>query len=103
MKGKIVGLYCSANYCHPCKEFTPLLIEFYKKFSKSKNFEIIFISLDQTEDEFNKYYSEMPWYAVSFTDHKVKVKEWVKDYNTISHYCNTKNNHLHTSVVITQN
>ena len=27
----------------------------------------------------------------------------VKDYNTISHYCNTKKNHLHTNLVITQN
>jgi hypothetical protein len=28
--------------------------------------------------------------------------KWIKDYNTNSHYYNTKKNHFHTNVVITQ-
>ncbi|CAF5156466.1 unnamed protein product [Rotaria sp. Silwood1] len=54
-KGKIIGLYFSAHWCPPCRNFTPILSKFYKKYVETKNFEIIFISSDRDENSFNDY------------------------------------------------
>ncbi|CAF3969106.1 unnamed protein product, partial [Rotaria sordida] len=65
-KDKIIGLYFSAHWCPPCRNFTPILIEFYKKHAETKKFEIIFISSDNDEDSFNEYYEDMPWLALDY-------------------------------------
>jgi thiol-disulfide isomerase/thioredoxin len=62
---KVIGIYFSASWCGPCRQFTPILIEFYQRMkSKGKKFEIIFISRDQNAEQFGEYYSKMPWLAV---------------------------------------
>tara|TARA_B110000444_G_scaffold69341_2_gene65142 strand:+ start:1651 stop:2277 length:627 start_codon:yes stop_codon:yes gene_type:complete len=61
------GLYFSAKWCGPCRKFTPKLIEFY---DKVENFEVIFISLDSDETEFNDYFSKMPWKSLPFDNEK---------------------------------
>jgi len=63
----LIGLYFSANWCPPCKRFTPLLIEFYntaKKLSSTNEFEIIYVSSDRSNEEFEEYYGKMPWLAI---------------------------------------
>lgn len=61
------ALYFSAHWCGPCKAFTPQLSALYKKLkAKNTNMEFIFVSSDRTKDEFESYYSEMPWAAVGF-------------------------------------
>ena len=72
--GKVVGIYFSAHWCPPCRGFTPELAKFYNEHHAGKNFEIIFVSSDQTEDQFKTYYSEMPWLALSFANRQLKVK-----------------------------
>ena len=64
---KYFGLYFSAKWCGPCRKFTPKLIEFY---NKVENFEVIFISLDTDENEFNDYFSKMPWKSLPFDNEK---------------------------------
>jgi thiol-disulfide isomerase/thioredoxin len=64
---KYFGLYFSAKWCGPCRKFTPKLIEFY---NKVENFEVIFISLDSDETEFNDYFSKMPWKSLPFDNDK---------------------------------
>lgn len=66
-KNKYFGLYFSAKWCGPCRKFTPKLIEFY---DKVENFEVIFISLDSDEKEFNDYFSKMPWKSLPFDNEK---------------------------------
>tara|TARA_B000000477_G_scaffold325_1_gene339 strand:- start:55653 stop:56279 length:627 start_codon:yes stop_codon:yes gene_type:complete len=66
-KNKHFGLYFSAKWCGPCRKFTPKLIEFY---DKVENFEVIFISLDSDETEFNDYFSKMPWKSLPFDNEK---------------------------------
>lgn len=63
----LIGLYFSGHWCPPCNHFTPQLINFYNAVNKEeKQIEIIFISHDEDEDEFQEYYNEMPWAAVPY-------------------------------------
>lgn len=72
LKGKTLGLYFSAHWCPPCRGFTPQLAEYYKKYLKDKNMEIIFVSSDQDEKAFNEYLAEMPWCALPFAKREEK-------------------------------
>ena len=66
LNGKIVGLYFSAHWCPPCKVFTPLLVDFRDK--NAANFEVVFVSSDNTKEEHRKYMAEaqMKWLAVEY-------------------------------------
>lgn len=69
-----VLLYFSAHWCGPCRMFTPMLIEFYKKHAESKNFEIVFVSSDRDDAAFKDYYGSMPWKALPFANRDLKAK-----------------------------
>eukprot|EP00960_Hanusia_phi_P047673 758504-Hanusia_phi.AAC.2 len=72
---KLVGLYFSAHWCPPCRSFTPLLAETYRAMkSEGKEFEIVFLSSDQSESQFKEYYSQMPWLALPFAERSLKDK-----------------------------
>lgn len=73
----ILGLYFSAHWCPPCREFTPVLIQFYQKFQTTSNglrFQIVFVSSDHDEVAFREYLNEMPWYALPYRDRERKVR-----------------------------
>jgi nucleoredoxin len=72
-KGKNVGLYFSAHWCPPCRGFTPELARIYRTVSATHPFEIIFISSDKNEGEFNEYRHEMPWISLPFADRDRKA------------------------------
>ncbi|XP_039259625.2 tryparedoxin-like [Styela clava] len=65
----VLGLYFSAHWCPPCKQFTPKLAQFYNKVNArgGKKFEVIFVSLDRDEKTFKGYYNDMPWHAIPFS------------------------------------
>ena len=69
--GKMVAIYFSASWCGPCHAFTPVLAEFYKTHQNAKNLEIIFASSDQSKKDFEKYYAEMPWLALSYEERQL--------------------------------
>ncbi|EDO42086.1 predicted protein [Nematostella vectensis] len=75
-EGKIVGLYFSAHWCPPCRGFTPKLVEFYQNYrSKTNNaLEVVFISSDKDEGQFNNYFKEMPWLSLPFSERERKKK-----------------------------
>ncbi|CAF2639155.1 unnamed protein product [Rotaria sp. Silwood2] len=79
-KGKTIGLYFSAHWCPPCRNFTPLLTEFYKSHAEEKNFEIIFISSDNDEKSFDEYYKDMPWLSLDFKERE-KAEELNEKFN----------------------
>ena len=62
---KLIGIYFSMHNCPPCRMFTPLFAELYNEINASeKVLEVIFLSGDKTQDEYDEYYGEMPWLAL---------------------------------------
>lgn len=75
-EGKVIGLYFSAHWCPPCRAFTPKLADFYKNFKQSPRgdeLEIVFVSSDKTQTDFDTYFGDMPWLALPFEKRDVKV------------------------------
>mmetsp|Transcript_7844 Transcript_7844/g.17039 ORF Transcript_7844/g.17039 Transcript_7844/m.17039 type:complete len:215 (-) Transcript_7844:407-1051(-) len=63
----LVALYFSASWCPPCKQFSPILAEFYEHARSSKlGLEVVFVSSDKDETSFAKYYKTQPWTALPY-------------------------------------
>ncbi len=67
--------YYAASTCPKCKEFTPTLVKFYNK-EKTDNFEVILISLDNSENAMTSYAvsNKMPWPQLMHS----KVKQFMQ-------------------------
>lgn len=65
LRGKFVGLYFSAHWCPPCRAFTPGLVKFRDEHA-DEDFEIVFVSLDNSEREKRKYIKrmDMKWLSI---------------------------------------
>jgi len=74
---KVIGLYFSAHWCPPCRGFTPVLSDFYKKFKASHprkdDLEIVFVSSDRDLASFEEYHAEMPFLALPYVDRDRKA------------------------------
>lgn len=71
---KIVGLYFSANWYPPCRNFNQVLVNIYEQLKQSgANFEIVYVSSDEDIEAFSDYYHTfMPWPAIPFADLETK-------------------------------
>jgi nucleoredoxin len=73
MKGKeLLLLYFSASWCPPCKTFSPILKEFYSVVKDIASLELIYVGSDRTLEEFDKFYSTMPWLAIGSEGVQIK-------------------------------
>ncbi|KIZ05414.1 nucleoredoxin [Monoraphidium neglectum] len=74
LKGKHVGLYFSAHWCPPCRQFTPRMADTYSKLAKDGvEWEVVYVSCDRNKHQFEasqavEYFSSMPWLAIPFED-----------------------------------
>lgn len=73
LNGKYVMIYFSAHWCPPCKQFTPIFAEWYKKMTqKRQDIECVFVSSDKSQGEFDGYYDSHPWCALPFDNRQAK-------------------------------
>eukprot|EP01088_Endostelium_zonatum_P016322 TRINITY_DN4377_c0_g1_i1.p1 TRINITY_DN4377_c0_g1~~TRINITY_DN4377_c0_g1_i1.p1 ORF type:complete len:383 (+),score=89.37 TRINITY_DN4377_c0_g1_i1:62-1210(+) len=71
----IIGFYFSAHWCPPCKGFTPVLADVYNQLkTQGKSFEIVFVSSDRSESEFQSYFATMPWLSFPYSDREAKTR-----------------------------
>ena len=71
---RIVALYFSASWSPYCQCFTPILIDFYNEINaEEKQLEVILVPRDSKKEDFDEYYSKMPWISVPFDDARVGI------------------------------
>jgi len=58
LAGKVVAVYFSAHWCGPCRQFTPELAKAASTL-RDRGFEVVFVSCDKSEPEFNEYHKTM--------------------------------------------
>jgi thiol-disulfide isomerase/thioredoxin len=63
-----VLLYFTAGWCAPCRAFTPQLIQYYNENRSLGKWEVIVVSKDHSESEFQDYLrsAKMPWAAIPY-------------------------------------
>jgi thiol-disulfide isomerase/thioredoxin len=59
----LIGLYFTASWCRPCRQFTPRLIEAFKS---QKDLALVTVCLDQTPQAQQTYTEKMPWPTLAF-------------------------------------
>ena len=77
LRGKIVGIYFSAGWCPPCRDFTPLLAEVYQEVGERKlPFEVIFVSCDKRKEDMLKYMEGLhgDWLCLPFGDKYIRYE-----------------------------
>lgn len=70
-------LYFGAKWCGPCRRFSPFLAKLYRELKEDNNrqdFEVVFVSLDESPQEFTDYVKEMPFPAVPFLNQKLRSR-----------------------------
>ncbi|XP_021601118.2 probable nucleoredoxin 2 isoform X2 [Manihot esculenta] len=73
LEGKVVGLYFSANWYPPCRNFTAILIDVHEQLKSNRSkFELVFVSSDENLEAFNDYRALMPWLSIPFSDVETK-------------------------------
>ena len=66
-----VTLLCCVFQCPPCRGFTPTLMRVYERLrADGRNFEVVLVSSDRSEESYRTYVSAMPWLAVPYGDQR---------------------------------
>ena len=65
-----MGIYINAQFRDvQCRNETSNLVEIYEEIKALKgDFELVFVSWDKKEEDFNAYFAKMPWLAIPFSE-----------------------------------
>ena len=81
--------------CGPCRGFTPQLVKSYKKLKdEGKSFEIIFVTSDRDQGSMSEYLSEMPWWAIPYSDKRCKALSRSFDISGLSRHIEEIHTHI---------
>ncbi|XP_071953474.1 nucleoredoxin-like protein 2 [Antedon mediterranea] len=70
LDGKVIGVYFSASWCPPCRQFTPVLANLYQEIKDKKYpFEVVFVSVNEDSEQLKQYLIEDhgDWLHLPFT------------------------------------
>ena len=105
--GHVVGLYFSERGCSACQEFMPQLVAWYTDMRDGDvgtKLEIVYIGDDESQEEFDECYGEMPWTALPYgpTIKKMSmVRHFIYMYTYIYvHIYVHTHTHTHTHIYI---
>ena len=72
-----IGVYFAAHWAPESEQFTPLLVRSYSTIHNKmrdrqdhRHWDIIYVSSDRTQEEFDAVFAEMPWKALPFNDER---------------------------------
>ncbi len=72
----VIGLYFSAAWCPPCRQFTPLLVKAAEDLKAAgKPFEIVFVTSDRSQADMLGYMRDykMSWLALPHGDDRIQA------------------------------
>jgi len=64
VRGKIIGLYFSAIWCPPCRQFSPILAEFLR--NHKDELAVVYVANDRAESDMKQNLEGKPFYAIPF-------------------------------------
>ena len=68
---RFVGLLFSAEWCAPCHSMLELLRNFYTDINlEARQFELVLVSADRSQQEWNKHFGSMPWASLPYGDRR---------------------------------
>lgn len=73
-KTRLIGIYFSASWCPPCRQFTSVLAAAHRQIRSkfgSKAWEIVLVPRDNKEADWKDYFADMPWLSLPFGHHNV--------------------------------
>lgn len=76
LHGKSVALYFGDFTKPKCKSFLPVLVNAYRTFNESgdaQKVEVVFVSLDLTEEDYEIHRARMPWLSLKYGDPLINV------------------------------
>ncbi|XP_037124397.1 nucleoredoxin [Syngnathus acus] len=78
----LLGLFFGCSLNAPCRQFNGSLCDFYGRFKQTSEhrdqLEVVFVSSDQEQKQWQDFLQEMPWPALPFKDRHKKMKLWNK-------------------------
>ena len=75
--GKFIGIYVGAEWASACQPFVKALVDTYGKVNEKTMlpvFEVVYVSADKSQEQFDGYMKDKPWVAVSFTELRLRKK-----------------------------
>lgn len=75
--GKYVGIYVGAEWAASCAPMLAALKRSYEKINERSllpTFEVVYVSADKEQEQFDAYMRACPWVAVPFPELKIRKK-----------------------------